>query len=117
MQAARPRTEEEKKANKRPRVILVHFTSYQARATVYKARTKLGKKKDYKGIFINEFLTSEQDKLFLETRKRMKKDKDPTQNHMCWTFNGIIYAKKGKEEPIRIDNMKILKTNFKLSDN
>ncbi len=96
----------------KPRDILVDFASYSAKSSVYSARTKLRKLIGGNGKFINEFLSKEQAKLFMETRKSINRREKET----CWTLNGIIFAKKNGGEPIKIDSMHILKRHFKLRD-
>ncbi len=98
----------------KPRDIVIAFTTYSMKESVYTARTKLRKLEKNAGgsVFINEQLKKDQISLFTETRKRIDREKGQS----AWTFNGNVYIKldKEKESPsIRIENMVKLGEVFK----
>ena len=80
--------------SKKPRVIIVKFSRYNARNDVYKARTRL---KDLSGpkLFIREDLTAKKSALYWKVveSKRAK---------TCWTQDGNIFALKQDGRKIRI---------------
>ena len=72
-----------------PRAILVKFTSYRIRESVYKARKKLRRHKDAREIYINEDLTKMRAQLSAKAR-RLKADKWILD---AWTYDGRIFVK------------------------
>lgn len=72
---------------KKPRPVLVKFTSYRARERVFRARTKL--KNSGTNIFINEDLTKTRGQLAYNARK-LKKDKAILDT---WTYDCRVFVK------------------------
>lgn len=82
---------------RKPRSVLVKFTSYRARERVYRARMKL--KTSREKIFINEDLTKKRGQLAYNARQ-LKKDQ---QIQDTWTYDCRVFVKNNKGE-IRVVN-------------
>ncbi|XP_072176431.1 uncharacterized protein, partial [Diadema setosum] len=81
---------------RKPRVIIVKFSRYNARNDVYRARTRL---KDLSGpkLFIREDLTSKNAALYWKVIESKKAK-------TCWTQDGAIFALNQDGRRIRIVN-------------
>jgi len=73
--------------NRRPRDIVVIFTSYRARQSVYRLRSQL-KEARYKMFFINEELTKQRGYLFYQARCLVKNKSVAS----VWTIDGVIHT-------------------------
>ena len=83
-----------KKGNLRPRPIVVRFTNYYSRNSLYRNRTKLRKVnvgrfiEEADRVYINEKLTALRSELFKKVR-----DKNVHPNWRIWTLDGTIFVK------------------------
>ena len=84
--------------NKRkPRDIIVKFTTYRMRAKFYKARV-LTKSRGRRGVFVNEHLTKSRGRLLYQARRRVKSQ----QLKSVWSSDGVILVKHFNDSIQRI---------------
>ena len=86
-----------KENDKKTRPLLVKFATYQARDSVFRAKSRL-KSAETRGIFVNEDLTRQRAQLFYNARQLKKTGKIAD----CWTYDGKILLKtvRGLIKPV-----------------
>ncbi|MEW8546921.1 MAG: hypothetical protein AB2693_25685 [Candidatus Thiodiazotropha sp.] len=82
---------------RKPRDIIVKFTTYRMRAKFYKARV-LTKSRGFKGVFVNEHLTKLRGRLMYQARRRVKSQ----QLKSAWSSDGVILVKHFNDSVQRI---------------
>ena len=71
-----------------PRQIIVKFTSYRSRLSLYSARLQL-KKLGKSNVFVNEDLSRHRSEIFFRARKLLKSSRI----NGVWTSDGVILVK------------------------
>ena len=81
----------------KPRQLIVKFTSYRMRRSVYKARSAM--KTTNNNVFINEDLTRVRNKLFYDARQLLK----GKAVNSVWSSDGVIFIKDKEDKIHRIE--------------
>ncbi|XP_063952300.1 uncharacterized protein LOC135153504 [Lytechinus pictus] len=92
------------KTRKQHRDVIVKFTNYRKRDSIYKARFNLRKSSSKsKHIYINESLTQKRNKLYWKVKKSLRSN-----DYKLWTQDGKIIVKKPNGEKVSIASEKDL---------
>jgi hypothetical protein len=83
----------------KPRPIIVKFTSYRTRSTVFKNRSKL-KLNGYRDIYVNEDLTKNRSNILFKARMLVKAKKLES----AWSSDGTILIKVNEGSIKRIQH-------------